>query len=136
MNKEDDLKTHILYDAIHDLLPIKIIGNICENQTPISSNNQCNMNKKEVEKKETMSEFMKRFDAVFSLSVREGWANVCFEKEYNGEIVMKVRFFDDEGRSLQDEDGDGGVPIETLEKVANFLKGLKEMQFTETQRKL
>lgn len=86
------------------------------------------MNVKKEVKKESMGEFMKRYNAVFSINTRSGFTNVCFEKDYKENIQMVVKFFDDEGRPLTDEDGDGGVPIEEVIKAAQFVKEIKEMQ--------
>lgn len=89
------------------------------------------MNIKKEVKKETMGEFMKRYNAVFSISTRSGFTNVCFEKDYKDNIQMVVKFFDNEGRALTDEEGDGGVPIEEVTNVAQFIKELKEMKLEE-----
>lgn len=94
------------------------------------------MNPKKEVKKETLGEMMERFDVVFSMRTSSGFANVVFDKEYTGKIEMKVRFFDDEGNSLQDECGDGGVPIEEFEKVAKFIQAIKEMKLPEYEKKV
>lgn len=89
------------------------------------------MHKKIEEKKERMDEFMARFDAVFSLSVDDGWVNVAFDKDHNGKIETVVRFFDEDGNPLQDEYGSGGVPVHSITKVSEFIKGLSEMRLAD-----
>lgn len=89
------------------------------------------MNKKIEPKKETFSEMMKRFDCCLSMSTGSGWTNISFEKDFKDNVQMVVKFFDDEGRPLTDECGDGGVPIEEVTKVAEFIKALKELRLEE-----
>ena len=89
------------------------------------------MNKKIEPKKESLGELMLRYNAVFSLNTDSGYANVDFEKDFNGRVDMIVKFFDEDGRSLTNEYCDGGVPVDEITKVANFIKDIKEMKLPE-----
>lgn len=93
------------------------------------------MNPKKEEKKETLSELMCRSDVAFSMRSGDGWANISFEKDYKGNIEMLVKFFNEDGNPLQDEYGDGGVPVEEVEKIAKFITAIKEMKLPEYEKK-
>jgi len=93
------------------------------------------MNKKTKEvKRETIQEFMNRFDCVFSMSTESGFTNIAFEKDYKGEVQMVVKFFDDEGNSIDSQDS--GVPFKEVEKASDFINGYKEMQLDNYSREL
>ena len=93
------------------------------------------MNKNIEPKKEEFGAMMKRYDCAFSISTSTGWTNVCFEEDFKGNLQMVVKFFDEEGRPLTDECGQGGVPIEDVTKVSNFIKDIKELRLYERVEK-
>ena len=46
------------------------------------------MNKNKKEEVIKLPEVMQKYDAVFSLTIKEGWANVVFEKDYKDNIIQ------------------------------------------------
>lgn len=90
-------------------------------------------NKPEV-KKENFSQIMERFGAVISISTREGFTNICFTKDFKENVVMGVKFFDDEGRPITDEFGDEMVPIETVTAAHEFIKTLGDLSLDQMSR--
>jgi hypothetical protein len=76
-------------------------------------------------------ELFEKNKAVISISIDCGYANIGFEKDYNGKLVEQVAFLDDEGRPMTDECGEGGVSFDDIAKVAEFIKDLKAMRVDE-----
>jgi hypothetical protein len=75
-------------------------------------------------KKETLTEIFKRNDAVISMSIKDGFANIKFDND-NGSIT--VLFLNDEG--YQNEDMEIG--IEDVQRVGKFMEDLKSLKLNE-----
>lgn len=75
-------------------------------------------------KKETLTEIFKRNDAVISMSIKDGFANIKFDND-NGKIT--VLFLNDEG--YQNEDMEIG--IEDVQRVGKFMEDLKSLKLNE-----
>lgn len=77
-------------------------------------------------KKETLPSVMARYDAYFSLSLREGFAHIKFE-----DGKMYVEWLNDEG--MMEEDGNR-TELEDIERVAKFMREMKELQLEDYSR--
>jgi hypothetical protein len=76
------------------------------------------------EKKETLPEVFKRNDAVISMSIEDGFANIKFDND-NNEIT--VLFLNDEG--YQNEDME--INIKDVQRVGKFMEDLKSLRLNE-----
>jgi len=87
--------------------------------------------KKEVakieEKKENISDVMRRYDASFSISLKEGFAHIKFVDQ-----KMYVTWLNDEG--YVEEEGQE-VPLEDIERIADFMRDLKALRLTDYEAK-
>lgn len=87
------------------------------------------MNKSQIgNKEENIFSVFRRHHVSLSLGLSDGWANIEITKDHNGKEELQVKFLDDEGRGMIDESGDGGVPVEDVEKVAAFIRDLKSLR--------
>lgn len=82
------------------------------------------MIQKTTTKTETLPEVFKRNDAVISMSIKDGFANIKFDND-NGKIT--VLFLNDEG--YQNEDMEIG--IEDVQRVGKFMEDLKSLKLQE-----
>lgn len=81
-----------------------------------------------VEQKETLPEVMNRYGGMFSIETKSGFAHLKFEAD--GE--MYVTWLNDEG--YVEEDGQN-IPFKDIERVANFMREMKELRLPDYQRK-
>lgn len=79
--------------------------------------------KQSAEPKKTISDVMSKYDAFFSISLHNGFAQIKFVDQ-----KMFVTWLNDEGYA--DEDGQD-VPLEDIERVADFMRELKNLRLTE-----
>lgn len=75
-------------------------------------------------KTETLPEVFKRNDAVISMSIKDGFANIKFDND-NNEIT--VLFLNDEG--YQNEDME--INIKDVQRVGKFMEDLKSLRLNE-----
>ena len=93
------------------------------------------MNKAKLEPiKENFWSVFGKHNVVLSMSLSDGWANIEVVKDYKGNETLEVKFMDEEGRGVTDECGDGGLPLEDVEKVAAFIKALRDLKLEDYQR--
>lgn len=91
------------------------------------------MNKKIPEPRtENLWDIMRRSDAVFSLSIEGGFANIKMEKTYNDKENLVVKFYDEEGVSQEDMD----VLANDVVKVGKFIQDLKAVRFEEWKKEV
>ena len=90
--------------------------------------------KKEVpkieEKKESLSDVMKRYDAFLSVELSDGFAHVRYEDDN-----MVVRFLNDEGYYVE---GCEGSPInfKDIERVSNFMRDMAALRLDEFSKRI
>ena len=82
-------------------------------------------------KKVTFSELFAKNNAVISISIDRGFANISFDVDYGGKYIEHVAFLDDEGRPLTDECGENGASFDDIQKVANFILKMKQLRLDE-----
>lgn len=80
------------------------------------------------ERKENISDVMSRYDASFSISLREGFAHITFKEQ-----KMYVTWLNDEGCVSEWDDHE--TPMEDIERVADFMRDLKALQLDEYTKK-
>ena len=76
--------------------------------------------------KKMLPEVMKEFNAVFSLSLSDGFANISFDDK--GERV--VTFLDYEGMA----NDEGIVSYQDVKKVAGFMEAMNDLQLKDFQQ--
>lgn len=81
---------------------------------------------KQIETKVTLPEVMAKYGGMFSIETKSGFAHLKF---VDGEMV--VTWLNDEG--YVDEDGQE-IPFADIERVANFMRELKELRLAEYER--
>lgn len=81
---------------------------------------------KPVEQKETISDVMSRYEASFSISLSDGFAHIKFIDQ-----KMYVTWLNDEGY-IEDEGQD--VPLDDIERIANFMRDLKALKLTDYEK--
>lgn len=79
----------------------------------------------EVPKKTSLPETMKKYGGMFSIELESGFAHMKYEEDYKGRVELVVEWLNDEG--YVEEDGHP-VPFNDIERVANFMRELKEMR--------
>jgi hypothetical protein len=82
--------------------------------------------KTEEKEKKNMAQVMKENDAVFSLSLSDGFANIEFDEK--GESI--VQFLDEEGRP----NDEGYQKLQDVEKVARFMCELRELRLKDYEK--
>ncbi len=83
------------------------------------------MIKKETKVKKTMGEIFKEFDAVFSMNISEGFANISFDDKNE----TRVQFLNDEGYAYDLDEIN--LPLKDIEKVGRFMAEMKELKLEE-----
>ena len=81
---------------------------------------------KKVEIKTTLPEVMEKYGGIFSIETKNGFAHLKF---VDGEMV--VTWLNDEG--YVEEDGQE-VPFNDIERVANFMREMKELRLAEYEK--
>lgn len=82
--------------------------------------------KKEISKepeRKTFTDVLAKYDAVFSLSLRNGFAHIKFE-----EGKMFVEWLNEEG--YVEEEGHT-VPLEDIERVADLMRELRDLRLAD-----
>jgi hypothetical protein len=69
---------------------------------------------------------MKEYDAVFSLSLSEGFANISFDEKGN----IFVKFLNDEGYATEDAEQN----LADVQKVARFMEEMKTLRLQDYSR--
>jgi len=75
------------------------------------------------EKKETISDVMRQYEASFSISLSDGFAHIKYIDQ-----KMYVTWLNDDGY-VQDEGQD--VPFDDIERIANFMRDLQALRLTD-----
>lgn len=78
------------------------------------------------EKKEFLSDVMRRYDASLSISLKEGFAHIKFVDQ-----KMYVTWLNDDGY-VQDEGQE--VPFEDIERIADFMRDLKALRLADYEK--
>ena len=81
-------------------------------------------------KKDTIWDIMRNRSVVFSMSLRDGFANIEMDKDYQDREKMVVKFFDEEGVSQEDM----AVSVDDVASIAKFVEELKALKIEEYKK--
>lgn len=82
---------------------------------------------KTVAPKETLAQVMSKYGGMFSIELASGFAHLKFEED--GELY--VTWLNDEG--YVEEDGQN-IPFKDIERVASFMREMKELRLSEYKK--
>lgn len=80
------------------------------------------------EKKETISDVMNKYEASFSISLANGFAHIKFhDKKMYATWLTEDGYVEDEGQD---------IPLEDIERIADFMRALKALRLEDFTKKV